>query len=163
MQKQTSFLLLGGNLGNRLATLAQAREVLGNKAGTVLAQSPIYETAAWGVTDQPAFLNQVIKIETALSPLALLFCINQIEAALGRQRHERWHARTIDIDILYYADQVIESQRLTVPHPQLHKRKFTLIPLATIAPDDIHPILQKTNQVLLSDCADDLEVHLFVE
>ena len=158
MQKQTCYLLLGGNLGDRLQKLTQAREKLAQEVGNFLGQSAIYETAAWGVTDQPSFLNQVLHLETALPPLELLFKINQIEADLGRQRHERWHARTIDIDILYYANEVMDSQRLTLPHPQLHHRKFTLIPLAEIAPTLVHPILKKNNLELLQACDDECTV-----
>ena len=156
------YLLLGGNLGNRLENLSRAREVLLNQIGYIAAESSIYETAAWGVTNQPSFLNQVVQLSSDLPPSELLFQINQIEAVLGRQRHERWHARTIDIDILYYGNQIINSQRLTLPHPQLHNRRFTLIPLVELAPQLMHPILKKNNQTLLQECTDELEVNLFV-
>ena len=157
------YILLGGNIGDRVSNLANARTALVAKVGPIKAVSKIYETAAWGVTDQPAFLNQVIQVSSELPPNELLFTINQIEAELGRQRHERWHARTIDIDILYYGDCIMNTQRLTLPHPQLHNRQFTLIPLTELAPDFIHPVLQKNSQALLVECEDQLEVTLFNE
>ncbi|AQG81281.1 2-amino-4-hydroxy-6-hydroxymethyldihydropteridine diphosphokinase [Spirosoma montaniterrae] len=156
-------LLLGANLGNRVATLRRAAELLAERVGPVMAQSGLYETAPWGVLDQPAFLNQVLVLETSLEPEAVLDQTQYIERELGRVRLEKWGARTIDIDLLYYGQQVIQTERLTVPHPYLHQRRFTLVPLAEVAPAFVHPVLGKTNAELLAECTDAGEVMPFNE
>jgi len=152
------YLLLGGNIGDRLFYLRSAIEKIEQQLGKVLQCSTIYETAPWGVTDQADFLNQAIELETLFSPQKLLEEVLKIELALGRERHHRWYARTIDIDILLYADQIIELSELVIPHPRLEFRKFALIPLAQIAPQVVHPLLSKTIAVLLAACQDTLEV-----
>jgi 2-amino-4-hydroxy-6-hydroxymethyldihydropteridine diphosphokinase len=152
------YLLLGGNIGDRLFYLQSAKKKVEIEVGRILQKSSIYETAPWGVPDQPDFLNQVIEIETELSPIELLEKILAIEIDLGRERHHKWYARTIDIDILLYADQVIHSQGFDVPHLRLPLRRFGLIPLAEIAPTFVHPKLNKTISQLLADCEDKLEV-----
>ena len=152
------YLLLGGNLGDRPAYLQQARDKIATAVGPVMRSSGRYETAAWGKTDQPAFLNQVLEVQTELSPEQVLQTINAIEYDLGRIRAEHWGSRVIDIDILFYDDLVQQSQRLTIPHPQLHLRRFTLQPLAEIAPQLVHPVLQKSIRELLQECPDKLEV-----
>ncbi|MGN7889595.1 2-amino-4-hydroxy-6-hydroxymethyldihydropteridine diphosphokinase [Dyadobacter sp. 22481] len=148
------FLLLGSNLGDRPQVLAAAREAIGEQAGSIAGQSAIYETAPWGITDQPAFLNQVIEISTSLLPEDLLRIILNIEHDLGRVRYERWGARVIDIDILYFGQTVLDSARLTLPHPRIQDRRFVLAPLAEIAPAFLHPLLQKTSSQLLEECPD---------
>ncbi|MER2997628.1 2-amino-4-hydroxy-6-hydroxymethyldihydropteridine diphosphokinase [Pontibacter populi] len=155
------YLLLGGNLGDRTLYLQQARESIAAQVGTITKTSSLYETAAWGKTDQPAFLNQVLEVETILSPEDVLQTINQVEHDLGRIRTEHWGARVIDIDILFYGNLVQQTQRLTIPHPQLHLRRFTLLPLHEIAPDLVHPVLKQTINDLLESCPDKLEVHLY--
>ncbi|TXK48708.1 2-amino-4-hydroxy-6-hydroxymethyldihydropteridine diphosphokinase [Pontibacter qinzhouensis] len=155
------YLLLGGNLGNRAIYLEQARERLAKRIGEITSSSSLYETAAWGKTDQPAFLNQVLVLQTMLQPEQVLQVIHAIERELGRERIEHWGARVIDIDILFYEDLVLQTQRLTIPHPQLHMRRFTLLPLAEIAPDLVHPVLDQTSQSLLASCKDELEVNLY--
>lgn len=157
------YLLLGGNLGNRPLYLQQAREHINQQTGSIKRASRLYETAAWGKTDQPAFLNQVLEIETELSPEQVLQSINAIEQELGRVRFEHWGERVIDIDILFYEDLVLQTQRLTIPHPQLHNRRFTLLPLAEIAPSLLHPVLSQSINQLLESCADMLEVKVFEE
>jgi len=152
------YLLLGGNLGNRTLYLQQARETIASQVGTIVQASGIFETAAWGKTDQPSFLNQVLEVETQLGPEQVLQTINLIEHELGRERLEHWGARVIDIDILFYDDLVQQTQRLTIPHPQLHLRRFTLQPLLEVAPDLVHPVLQQTINELLTNCPDTLEV-----
>jgi len=158
-----TYLLLGGNLGDRLSYLAQARDGLARQVGSILQSSGIYETAAWGKTNQPAFLNQVLEVQTELQPVQLLQKINNLEQELGRVRLEHWGARVIDIDILFYEDMVLQSQRLTIPHPQLHLRRFTLMPLAELIPNLMHPVLRKTVAELLAICPDALEVREFLE
>ncbi|KAA0990701.1 2-amino-4-hydroxy-6-hydroxymethyldihydropteridine diphosphokinase [Dyadobacter aurulentus] len=148
------FLLLGSNLGDRAAILQQARQMISENAGTILSQSSIYETEPWGLLDQPAFLNQVIEIDSAEEPESLLKILLQTEQEIGRIRKIRWGARLIDIDILYYKDLVQDSSALILPHPHLHERKFTLIPLAEIAPEFLDPKSGKTVAQLLAACSD---------
>lgn len=157
------YLLLGGNLGDRTLYLQQARESIHQQVGRLLRSSKIYETAAWGKTDQPNFLNQVLEIATELLPEEVLQGINQIEQELGRVRHEHWGARVIDIDILFYDDLVQQTQRLTIPHPQLHLRRFTLLPMAELSPELMHPVLHKSINELLQECPDELEVWAYEE
>jgi len=154
----TSYLLLGSNLGKREEIVEKATLSINQIIGTVSEYSSIYETLAWGIEDQPAFLNQVIKVETILNPHQLLTTINKIEKELGRIRHKKWAERLIDIDILYYDDIVMDTPHLTIPHAEIVNRKFTLAPLAEVAPKLIHPVLGKTQLELLRDCNDGLEV-----
>lgn len=152
------FILLGANLGDRLTTLSQARTLISSQVGPVHQQSALYETAPWGVIDQPAYLNQVLRVETALAPEAVLAQTQAIEAQLGRVRLEKWGSRIIDIDLLYYDQLVWQTASLTLPHPLLHERRFTLVPLAELAPDMVHPVFRKTTQQLLSELANEGEV-----
>jgi 2-amino-4-hydroxy-6-hydroxymethyldihydropteridine diphosphokinase len=158
MTTHTVFLLLGANLGDRAATLQRASEAIQTDLGPVLKQSALYETAAWGVTDQPAFLNQVLKVLSVFSPEEILEKTQAIETRLGRVRREKWGSRVIDIDLLYVDDLILISEKLTLPHPFLHERRFTLVPLAEIEPDFVHPGFQKTNQQLLAECTDEGDV-----
>ncbi len=153
-----TFLLLGANLGDRVATLHRAAELIAERIGPVMQRSALYETAAWGVTNQPAFLNQVLMVETALKPEAVLTQTQAIEEELGRVRDVKWGARVIDVDILYYDQLVLHADTLTIPHPFLHQRRFTLVPLAEIAPNFVHPILEKTTQQLLQEVSDESAV-----
>lgn len=152
------FLSLGTNLGDRNQHLATARTWIEAKAGKIIKESAVYQTAAWGKTDQPDFYNQVIEIESILSPEDLLRTTLGIEADMGRIRTEVWGARTIDIDILLYSDIIVEREHLSIPHPRMNNRKFTLIPLAEIAPEVIHPVAKKTIRELLAICTDSLNV-----
>lgn len=142
------YLGLGSNLGSRCANL-RAGVVALSSAVTVLAESSIYETPPWGVTDQPAFLNMALRGETGLSPHDLLHTLKQIERQLGRVPSVRYGPRLIDIDILFYDDLVLTSPELTIPHPTLHERAFVLVPLAEIAPDFVHPVLNQPVRALL--------------
>ncbi|HQN68578.1 MAG TPA: 2-amino-4-hydroxy-6-hydroxymethyldihydropteridine diphosphokinase [Anaerolineaceae bacterium] len=147
------FLGIGSNLGDREENLAQARDSI-EAFVRIEAVSPVYETNAWGFEDQPAFLNQVIHIKTSLTPQALLRRIKRIEKDLGRKKSFRWGPRLIDIDILFFADYIIESASLTIPHKELHKRAFVLVPLADIAPDFVHPVFNQTVSALRDTLAD---------
>jgi 2-amino-4-hydroxy-6-hydroxymethyldihydropteridine diphosphokinase len=156
-----SYLLLGSNLGDRPARLAQARTYLATSAGEIVAASSIYETAAWGVEDQPDFLNQVLAVSTNLSPASLLAACQAAEQQQGRQRTLRWGARSLDVDILLFGNEVLTTPTLTVPHPALPFRRFTLVPLAEIAPHLMHPHLHCTITELLANCPDPLPVRLY--
>jgi 2-amino-4-hydroxy-6-hydroxymethyldihydropteridine diphosphokinase len=152
------FLLLGGNIGNRQHFLREAIKLIEADIASVLKTSSIYETQSWGKTDAPDYLNQVIVIETELSAQEILRRILAIELVLGRKRDEKWGSRTIDIDILFYGLEIVDDEKLHIPHPELHKRRFTLEPLAEIAPDLIHPILNKTILLIKNELKDSLIV-----
>ena len=154
-------LLFGSNLGDRVMTLRRAADLVTDRIGVVTQQSDLYETAPWGLLDQPSFLNQVLVIETPLTPEAILQQTQEIEQELGRVQREKWGARAIDIDILYYDQLIQQTDRLVIPHPYLHQRRFTLVPLTQIAPDFIHPVLCKTSTELLAACEDTSEVSIF--
>lgn len=155
------YILLGANLGDRIAQLKGASEAIESSIGKITKASTIVETEAWGVEDQPSFLNQIIEVKTFLNPIEALETCQTIENKLGRVRSEKWGARVIDIDILYYEHDVVNLPNLQIPHPYIQERKFTLIPLVEIAPDYIHPILKKSNTELLSLCEDSLEVNIY--
>lgn len=154
----TVFLLLGSNMGERTDFLSKACGLLMERVGVLEKKSAYYETAAWGKTDQPDFVNQVLKLQTTLSPNELLVTILQIEQDLGRERMEKWGARTIDIDILFYNKEEINFPYLKIPHISLHERAFTLVPLCEIEPDWFHPILNKKVSELLTELNDTLSV-----
>jgi 2-amino-4-hydroxy-6-hydroxymethyldihydropteridine diphosphokinase len=146
--EHTVYLALGTNLGDRVANLRVAIEALPPTVHP-LAFSPIYETAPWGVTDQPNFLNQVIRAETSHSPQELLVYLKKLEQKLGRRPAVRYGPRQIDLDILFYDDLVFETPELTIPHPRLAERAFVLIPLADLSPVLNHPVLNKTVRELV--------------
>jgi len=154
----TAYLLTGGNLGERVHNLATARALVATQTGNIIAASSLYETAAWGNTDQPAFLNQAIMIETPLNARQLIRRILKIEKKMGRVREEKYGPRLIDIDILLFNNEKHNYQFLKLPHPEMQNRRFALLPLAEIAPEIIHPVLKKTITELLQECKDDLEV-----
>ena len=152
------YLLLGSNLGNRHLFLETAIELISKDIAPVLIKSSVFETQSWGKTDAPDYLNQVIYLQTSLAARTILEKILAIEITLGRQRGEKWASRTVDIDILFYGDDIINESGLHIPHPQLHKRRFTLEPLAEIAPDLVHPVLRKSILQLKNDLSDNLMV-----
>jgi 2-amino-4-hydroxy-6-hydroxymethyldihydropteridine diphosphokinase len=153
------YLLIGGNIGNRQENLTLARNKMVTLCCKILIQSAIYETAAWGNQNQPAFLNQVLKISTELSAEELLENLLRIEKELGRVRIEKYGPRIIDIDILFFNNSIIKLNNLVIPHPEMQNRRFALLPLSEIAPKFIHPVLHKAISQLLIECPDNLEVN----
>jgi 2-amino-4-hydroxy-6-hydroxymethyldihydropteridine diphosphokinase len=153
-----SFILLGTNLGDRRANLFQAIDLLSCFVGDIIQESSIYETSPWGVSHQPNYFNQVVQFETDLDAEELLLTTQQIEEKMGREDKGNMQPRIIDIDILYIDNQVLNKKNLKIPHPEIPNRRFTLIPLVEIAPNFIHPIMQKTNADLLKICKDTLAV-----
>lgn len=155
------FLGLGSNMGDRAANLRAAADLISKNIGKVAKKSHVYETQPWGNKDQERFLNQVVMANTTLDPRDLLDKISKIERELGRERRretEKWGPRTIDIDILFYGKRVIRDKGLEIPHPELHKRAFVLVPLLEIAPDLEHPLLKKQIDELYMDCTDESDV-----
>ncbi|HVU55214.1 MAG TPA: 2-amino-4-hydroxy-6-hydroxymethyldihydropteridine diphosphokinase [Puia sp.] len=153
-----AYLLIGGNEGDRSAYLQETTRRIQYPGSRLLRQSSLYETAAWGKTDQGAFLNQALILETPMDAPALMKCLLATEEELGRVRKERYGSRTIDIDILFFNEDVIRLPWLTIPHPEVARRRFALAPLDEIASEYIHPILRKTVHELLAECPDQLEV-----
>ena len=155
----TIYLALGTNLGDRLANLHAALEAM-PPAVKIMARSPVYRTPPWGYTEQPEFLNQVVKAETSLVPLDLLAYLKKTELRMGRQTSFHYGPRLIDLDILFYNDWELETPELVIPHPRLYERAFVLKPLADLTPDLRHPVLGKTVKELL-DGVDISQIRLF--
>ena len=161
--KGFAFILLGSNLGDREAILESAIDMIEERCGSVVLMSSLYESEPWGFETDDLFLNQAIGVETGLEPHDLLKELLQIEAELGRVRHENhegYESRPVDLDVIYYDDMVIADEELIVPHPRLHQRRFVLAPLCEIAPDFIHPLFRESNRELLARCEDRLRVRL---
>lgn len=154
------YLLLGSNMGNRLEYLREAEQQLIGAGIYIIDESSIYETAPWGRSEQAWFLNVILQVETSKTPEELLKSILMIETQIGRIRAEKWGERSIDIDILYYHNESIESSELQVPHPGIPDRRFTLIPLVELCPLGVHPVLTKNHMQLLADCTDMLDCKL---
>ncbi len=152
------FLHTGSNLGDRKALLEEANRWIGQEIGEIVQSSRIYKTKAWGITEQPDFLNQALEVHTELSPAEVLEKIQEIEKRMGRVREIKWGERLIDIDILFYNEAIIDSPELTIPHPYLHYRNFVLTPLLEIAPELIHPVFKKTVRELQEASEDTLVV-----
>ena len=148
------FLLTGSNIGNSAQHLQQAKQFINERIGIIVKSSSVYKTEPWGNKDQQDFLNQVLLVQTKLLAEDALIQLLQIEKEMGRNRIQKWEPRIIDIDILFYGDRIINTEKLIVPHPLLHERRFTLLPLAEIAAGYMHPVLHKTIEELLQSCND---------
>ncbi len=154
----TYYLLLGSNIQNPFIQLEKAKGRIIQMLGPIEKYSLIYLTDAWGNTNQPPFLNQVIVVRSTLMPEKILVYTQQIEFEMGRKREAKWGERIIDIDLLYADNLVVGLPQLTIPHPEIQNRKFTLVPLCEIAPNLRHPLLKKTNLEMLAGCNDLLRV-----
>lgn len=153
------YLLIGGNLSDRSLLIKRAGHLIERRIGRVLEQSSVYETEPWGFDSNELFLNKVLLVETSLQPSELLETILKIEKDLGRKRVlNGYESRLIDIDILFYDDQVITNPNLVIPHPRIQERMFTLKPLQEINGAFIHPVLKKSIQQLVTECPDGLKV-----
>jgi 2-amino-4-hydroxy-6-hydroxymethyldihydropteridine diphosphokinase len=155
------YLLLGTNLGHKKENLEKALQLITLRIGPIEKTSSLYASEAWGETEQPSFLNQVVTVDTSLSAEGLLHHIQAIEQEMGRVRYRKWGERIIDIDILYYFNQVIQTGQLQIPHPGIPDRRFTLVPLCEMDAEAVHPALHKTHQALLNECTDKLNVWHF--
>ena len=141
---EISYLMLGGNVGDRAEYLRRSIDFLNRDAGTVTEMSSVYESEPWGFGHPVWFLNQAVKLDTTLNPRELLECIHHIELALGRIRTGKgYEARTADIDILFYGNLIVNTPELTIPHPRIAERMFVLKPLAELAPNLTHPVFQR--------------------
>lgn len=158
------YLLLGTNLGARLSHIDCARGHIATHIGTIISRSALYETSSWGSAEpQPDYINQVIRVHTTLEPTVLLATIHTIEQNLGRIRTFKWDSRVIDIDILFYDDQIVDLPDLHIPHPYFQERNFAMAPMNELVPDFIHPVLKKTIRDLYQQSADTLPVWLYKE
>lgn len=155
------YLLLGSNLGGRLQNIQNAEAHLIKRGIIIKQSSSFFESAPWGNEDQPAFINQVLEVQTDLSPQKLLKTALDIEREMGRERDGvLWGPRTIDMDLLFYNQEIIDERGLTLPHPEIQHRRFTLEPFCEISPDFHHPVLQQSMKEILKFCKDTLPVHI---
>jgi 2-amino-4-hydroxy-6-hydroxymethyldihydropteridine diphosphokinase len=154
-------ILLGGNLGNRQAYLNFGKFLINRDLGSIIKESKIYETEAWGGKSDKAYLNQLVDIDFKGNPKELMLALLQIELKAGRKRWEKWGNRTLDIDILFWGDNIINEENLIIPHPALHNRKFALLPLMEWKAEFVHPVLQKKISYLLDICTDNLDVQIY--
>ena len=159
----TAYLLLGSNLNDRQGMLSEAGKLVESRIGSIVNTSSVYETEPWGFRSDKLFLNQVMKVSTLMAPVELLTTIHSIEELLGRERPPEgvYVSRAIDIDILFYNEHVLNLDGLVIPHPRMHHRRFTLLPMNELNHKLVHPILNKSIQKLLDSCDDDMAVELF--
>ena len=157
LKMNSAYILAGSNMGNRLDNLQRATKKL-IELGEIKRKSSLYETAAWGNENQQAFFNVAFELTTHLSGVELMKALLLIESESGRIRNEKWEPRLIDLDILFFNAEIIDTSILQVPHPQFQFRKFAIIPMADLAVDFIHPVLKKTVLQLLEECTDKLQV-----
>ena len=155
-------LLLGGNMGDSAELCRKAVELIEKQIGETTRVSSLYGSEAWGFETEQDFINQAVVVRTSLPPHRVLELALEIEARLGRKRSGNgYSSRTMDIDIMFYGSEIIDTPRLTVPHPRLHLRNFVLVPLCEILPDFVHPVLAKTIRQLLDECPDEGKVWKF--
>ena len=153
------YILLGGNIGDKKRIFSEVYDRLAQQIGKISAQSAIYETEPWGFESDDLFWNQVLEISCELLPEEVLKKTQQIEIELGRIRKKnQYDSRIIDIDILFYGNQIIELKNLVIPHQRIQERNFVLVPMNEIASDFIHPVFQKSISQMLSECTDQLKV-----
>jgi 2-amino-4-hydroxy-6-hydroxymethyldihydropteridine diphosphokinase len=152
------FLGLGSDTGNRIRYISEAERMIGATIGKIICSSSVYETEPWGFESERKFFNRVLEVETDLDPSGLLGSVLKIESDLGRIRSGKgYSSRTIDIDILFFGDEIINEGSLVIPHPLLHERRFVLVPLNEIAPGLVHPVFEKRISILLKECKDESE------
>lgn len=151
-----AIILLGSNLGDLSQNLLKAITMISEQSGILGKTSLVYETEPWGESVQPVYYNQVVELFTSLRAKALMQNLLHIEKMIGRVRTQKWAPRIIDLDILYFNNEVINDAELVIPHPHLHERRFTLVPLSELFPDMIHPVLKKQNKDLLTALKDNL-------
>ena len=152
------YIIIGGNLGDRLALIKDCKHKIEKEIGIISRCSSFYESESWGETGNPTYLNQVLYVESIFSAKEVLEKALEIEKKLGRTRDKKWESRLIDIDILFFNDEIIDEKDLKIPHPHLQNRKFVLAPLNEIASEFVHPILKKSMKELLVECKDNLKV-----
>lgn len=157
MKMNKLFLITGGNIDDRKKSLETAANLVEKRVGKIINRSKIYETEAWGITDQASFYNQVLVLESKFSARHVLDTILKIEEEMGRKRTVKNAARIIDIDILFFNDEIVNEQNLIIPHPEISNRRFVLSPLNEIAPQMVHPGLKKSMKQLLSETKDQLK------
>jgi len=154
-----TYLLLGSNIGDSTTHFKNAKKHLTKKIGTIIRSSSIYSTSAWGNKNQADFLNQIIILDNKLDPQQTIQTILEIEVEMGRTRMKKNEPRVIDIDILFYNKLIINTKKLTVPHPLMQERNFVMTPLNELSPNFIHPVLKKKIHQLYLTCKDKLAVH----
>lgn len=152
------YLLTGSNMGDSMTQLKKAAASIEKEIGKISRYSSIYQTAAWGMTDQPDFLNQVLVVETGFTAAQTMLKVLAIEKKMGRIRTVKNAPRIIDIDILYFGKEIIREKDLVIPHPAIPQRRFVLVPLNELSPQFIHPALNISNHRLLMKCPDKLDV-----
>lgn len=153
------FIITGGNIGDKKKNLETAEKMIEEQIGPIIQTSKIYETEAWGIIDQPSFYNQVLIVATNFPAGKVLQKMLKIEEDMGRVRTIKNAARNIDIDILFFNDDIVNEENLTIPHPQMINRRFVLMPLNEIAPAKNHPVYNKSVRQLLAECKDELKVN----
>ena len=151
-------ILLGSNKGDLSQNLERALSMIAETTGTIRKTSLVYETEPWGRNDQPYYYNQVVEIYTSMDARTLMLMLLEIEKKMGRERTEKWAPRLIDLDILYFNNEIINELELKIPHPHLHERMFTMVPLSELFPEMIHPLLKLKNKELLAALKDTLRV-----
>ena len=153
------YILLGSNIGNRQEYLKRAINLIEQENIRLINLSSVYETKAWGITDQPAFLNMIAEIHTHYEPSRLLQILQRVEKLIGKKKEIKWGPRNIDIDILYFRNIQHSTKELTIPHPEIQNRRFTLVPMNELNEGFIHPKLLRTQKELLQECTDMSEVN----